>query len=87
MYLVRFYYKTYYTPIKPISIEDLALDPDLYLPKLYKLYKQLKTKRVKKTAWNHQVKKYRNCKQPGYNIRRCTNLPVAKNSHKERASD
>ena len=50
MYSVRSYHKTYYTLIKPISIEDLTLNPDLYLPKFCKLRGQPKTKRVKKTA-------------------------------------
>ena len=50
IYLVRFYHKTYYTLIKSISIEDLASDFDLYLLKLYKLCKRLKTKRVRKTT-------------------------------------
>ena len=50
VYSVRSYHKTYYTFIKPISIEDLVSDPDLYLPKLCKLRKRPKTKRVKKTA-------------------------------------
>ena len=48
MYLVRFYYKTYYILIKPIFIKDLVLDLDLYLLKLYKLRERLKTKRGKK---------------------------------------
>ena len=48
IYLVKSYHKTYYTFIKPISIEDLALDLDLFLSKLCKLYEQLKIKRVKK---------------------------------------
>ena len=50
MYLVRSYRKTYYTSIKPISIEDLALDLDLLLPKLCKLCGRPKIKRVKKNT-------------------------------------
>ena len=50
VYSVRSYHKTYYTPIKPISIKDLVLDLDLYLLKLCKLYRRLKTKRVRKTV-------------------------------------
>ena len=87
VYSVRSYRKTYYIPIKPISIKDLTLDFDLYLPKLCKLRGQPKTKRVKKTAWNRQVKKCGNCRQTGYNMKRCTNLPVAKNGRGERACD
>ena len=86
-YSVRSYRKTYYTPMKPISIEDLASDPDLHPPKLCKLRGRPKTKRVKKTAWNRQVRKCGNCRQPGHNTKRCTNLPVAKNGREERASD
>ena len=87
VYLVKSYHKTYYTLIKPIFIKDLTLDSDLYLPKLYKLYGRPKTKRVKKIAWNRQVKKCKNYRQLGYNTRRCTNLLVAKNGYRERAFD
>ena len=48
VYSVKSYYKTYYTPIKLISIKDLTLDLNLYLLKLCKLYRRPKTKRVKK---------------------------------------
>ena len=50
VYLVKFYRKTYHSPIKPISIEDLTSDLDLLSPKFYKLCGRLKTKRVKKNV-------------------------------------
>ena len=86
-YLVRSYRKTYHSPIKPISIEDLASDPDLLLPKLCKLRGRPKTKRVRKNAWNRQGRKCGNCRQTGHNTRRCIGLPVAQNGRGERARD
>jgi hypothetical protein len=56
-YTVRSYPKTYYTPIQPISIEGLALDPDLLPPKPCKLRGRPKTKRIRKNAWSRQERK------------------------------
>ena len=53
-YTIRSYRKTYYIPMKPISIEDLPLDSDILPPKLSKLRGRLTSKRVRKGAWNHQ---------------------------------
>ena len=36
-YGIRAYHKTYYNPIMPVSIEDLASDPEIHSPKLGKL--------------------------------------------------
>ena len=71
----------------PVSIEDLASDPEIHPPKLGKLRGRPKTKRIRKSTWNHQTRKYRNCRQTGHNIRRYTGLPVAKNRRGERARD
>ena len=86
-YSVRSYRKTYHSPMKPISIEDLASDPDLLLPKLCKLPGRPKTKGVKENAWNRQERKCGNCRQTGHNTRRCIGLPVAQNGRGERARD
>ena len=51
IYLIRSYRKTYQSLIKPVLIEDLALDPDILLLKLYKLCRQPKIKRIKKNVW------------------------------------
>ena len=50
VYSVRFYYKTYQSPIKPVLIEDLALDPNILPPKLCKLRGRPKTKRIRKNT-------------------------------------
>ena len=64
--------------MKPISIEGLSLDPGVYPPKLRRLRGQPETKRIRKGALNRQLRKCRNCKQIGHNIRRCVGLPSAK---------
>ena len=71
----------------PISIEDLPLHLNVLPPKRIKLPGRLKTKRIRKGAWNRQARKYGNCKQPGYNIRRCISYPIAKNKHREQVYD
>lgn len=86
-YTVRSYRKTYHTPMKPVSIEDLASDPDLLPPEPCKLRGRPKTKRIRKNAWKRQERKCGNCRQMGHNTRRCTGLPVAKNGRGERARD
>jgi hypothetical protein len=73
--------------MKPISIENLALDPDLLPPKPCKLRGRPKTKRTRKNAWNRQERKCGNCRQTGHSARRCTDLPVAKYGRGERARD
>ena len=50
VYSIRSYYETYYNPMILVSIEDLALDPKIYSPKLGKLRGQLKTKRIQKST-------------------------------------
>ena len=86
-YSVRSYRKTYQSPIKPVSIEDLASDPDILPPKLCKLREQPKTKRIRKNAWKRQERKCKNCGQIGHNVRRCTGLPMAQNGRGERANN
>jgi hypothetical protein len=86
-YLTRSYRKTYQIPMKPISIEDLALDPDILPPKPCKLRGRPKTKRIRKNAWKRQERRCGNYRQTGHNTRRCTGLPAAKNGRGERARD
>ena len=86
-YRIRAYCKTYHNPMMPVSIEDLASDPEIYPPKLGKLRGRPKTKRIRKGAWNRQARKCGNCKQPGHNTRRCVSYPIAKNGRGERARD
>ena len=86
-YIIRSYRKTYHNPMMPVSIEDLASDTNIHPPKLGKLRGRLKTKIIRKGAWDRQVRKCRNCRQTGHNTRRCIGLPVAKNGRGERAHD
>jgi hypothetical protein len=86
-YRIRSYRKTYHNPIMPVSIEDLPSHPNVYPPKLIKLPRRPKTKRIRKGALNRQPRKCGNCRQTGHNTRRCTGLPVAKNGRGERARD
>ena len=86
-YRIRAYRKTYYNPMILVSIEDLASDPKIYPPKLGKLHRRPKTKRIRKGAQNHQTRKCGNCRQTGHNTRRCTGVPIVKNGREERARD
>ena len=84
-YGIRAYRKTYYNPMMPVLIEDLASDPEIYSPKLGKLCGRPKTKRIRKGTWNYQTRKCRNCRQTGHNTRHYTSIPIAKNEQGERA--
>ena len=60
------------------------LDTKIYPPKLGKLRGRPKTKRIRKGAWNRQIRKCGNCGQTGHNS---TGLPIAKNGRGERARE